>query len=533
MNWEICEEEWPDFRGRIYKNRPKNLGQMLRDTVKKYPDKVGFIYGSEKLTFAEFGKKVDRITSSLKRNNVKKGDRVSLLLGNSLMYPLCFFAITKLGAIAVTLNTRYKGEELAYEINDCESTAVIVEQDFWPNISPVRKDLKSVEKVVFVGENTPEGTVNIKELIERGDESLDDSFVKETDDAMILYTSGTTGKPKGAILSHRGLIATAMQVSQFADFQPEDRVTCVMPLFHVGGLVQIMLPHIFGGIPCVYVRAFKTKEFLEIMSSEKITKSPANVPNILWLMVNHPDIGNYDLSSYKATSLGASAITEEMIKRIKEKLPHLKIATGYGLTEASGVVSQTPFEDLERKLKSVGKALPLVDVGIMDDDGNMLPANTEGEIVVRGPGVIRGYWNNENATRATIVNGWLRTGDIGKIDDEGFIFILDRKKDMINRGGEKIFSLEVENVISKHPKVLEVAVVGAPDTMLGEVVKAVIVLRPGEVSNEEEIRVFCQKRLADYKVPKYVEFLDALPKNPAGKVVKGELKRAQQLSFEG
>ena len=205
-------------------------------------------------------------------------------------------------------------------------------------------------------------------------------------------------------------------------------------------------------------------------------------------------------------------------------LPHLKLSIGYGLTESDGIASTTPYEEALRKIEAAGKILPLVDAKIVDGEGKELPPNSVGEIVLRGPTVTKGYWGKPEATKATIADSWLHTGDIGKLDDEGYIYILDRKKDMINRGGEKIFSLEVENVISRNSKVLEVAVVAVPDKFLGEAVKAAIVLRPGQTADEEEIKNFCSQHLADYKVPKYVEFLDLLPRNPAGKIMKGDLR---------
>ena len=523
LGWEMIEEEWPDFKGRIFKNRPKSLIEMLENTLNKYSNRVGFICDHRKLTFREFDQIVNRIAAGLQKYHVKKGDRVSLLLGIGLEFPLCFFAIMKLGAIAVPLNTRFKGEELSYEINDSGSKILIVDPEYWLYIDPVRNDLKTVEKIFFNGPDVPKDALSFIELKENKEEILKKIRLDETDDVVIMYTSGTTGRPKGAILCHRGLIATAMQISDFIAYEPEDRVICVVPLFHITGLAMIMLSHIFSGIPCVYVRTFKIKDYLEMMSTEKITKS-IGVINIIWMMINHPEFEHYDFSSFKVAMLGGSPATEEMVKGILNKLPHLNVSVGYGLTESYGMVSSTPYEDSIRKIEAVGKMVPLMDAKIVDEKGKELPPNSVGEIILKGVRVMKGYWGNPEATRATIVDGWLYTGDIGKIDEEGFLYILDRKKDMINRGGEKIYSLEVENVISRHPKVLEVAVVGVPDKFLGEAVKAAIVLRTGQTADEEEFKNFCSEHLADYKVPKYIEFLDSLPRNPAGKVIKGDLK---------
>jgi acyl-CoA synthetase (AMP-forming)/AMP-acid ligase II len=429
----------------------------------------------------------------------------------------------KLGAIVVPLNTRFKGEELAYELNDSESKVLIVDEEFWPFMYSARGQLKTIKKIFFNGPHVPKGTLPFSLLKENREDVFTRAALSESDDAAIMYTSGTTGKPKGAILHQQGFVLTAMLVSDFIQFEPEDKMMCCIPLFHITGLSCLMLPPIFSGVACVYMRTFKTKDFLEIMAKEKVTQY-MGVVNVIWLMIHHPDFDQYDFSSFKTALFGGSPATEEMVRGIFNKLPHLQISVGYGLTEYFAIATSTPYEDALRKIKAVGKCLPTVDAKIVDDEGNALPTETIGEIVLKGAKVFKGYWKNPEATSATIVDGWVHTGDIGKIDEESFLYILDRKKDMINRGGEKIFSLEVENVISRYPKVLEVAVVGVPDTVMGEVVKACIALKPGENATAEEIKKFCAERLADYKVPKFVEFIDCLPRNPAGKVSKPELR---------
>jgi len=529
MGWEIVREEWPDFKGEIFKNRPGNIVELLENTVRKYPDKVGFISEDRRLTFKEFDGTVNRIAAGLSKHGIKKGDHVALLLGTQLEFPLSFFALMKLGAMVVPLNTRFKGEELAYEINDSESKVLIVDEEYWPFIDSVRGELKTVETVFFNGSNVPRGTLSFSLLKDNKEGVFPQAATSETDDAAIMYTSGTTGKPKGAVLHQRGMILTAMLVSDFIQFRPEDRMMCCIPLFHITGLTCLMLPPIFSGVACVYMRQFKTKEFLEIMAEEKVTQY-MGVINVIWLMINHPDFGRYDFSSFRTALFGGSPATEEMVRGIFNKLPHIQISVGYGLTECFAITTSTPFEDALRKIRAVGKCLPTVDVRIVDDEGRDVQTGRTGEILLRGAKVFRGYWKKPEATRETIVEGWVHTGDIGKVDEEGFVYVLDRKKDMINRGGEKIYSLEVENVICDNPKVLEVAVVGVPDRVMGEVVKACIALKPGATATEEEIKKFCAERLADYKVPKFVNFMDSLPRNPAGKVNKPELRNVPDRS---
>jgi acyl-CoA synthetase (AMP-forming)/AMP-acid ligase II len=521
--WEIVEAEWPDFKGPAFKNRPKNVVELLQDTVTKYPDRVGFIGGNWRLTYSEFDLIVNRIASGLEQHGIRRGDHVAALLGIQVEMALSFFAMMKLGAILVPLNTRFKGEELAYELNDSESKLLIVDEQYWPYIDSARGNLATVEKVFFSGADTPAGTLPFAQLRDHQDTAFTRADAAESDDVAILYTSGTTGKPKGAILHQRGFVLTAMLMSDFVQYEPQDKMICCVPLFHVTGLAMVMLSPIFSGVGAVYLKEFKTGEFLDIMARQKITHY-TGVINVIWLMINHPDFGKYDFSSFRVALLGGSPASEEMVRGIRSKLPHLKISVGYGLTESHGIVSATPYEDALRKINAAGKLIALGDAKIVDDDENELPRGSTGEILLKGAKVFKGYWNKPEATKETLVDGWLRTGDIGKIDNEGFLYILDRKKDMINRGGEKIFSLEVENLIFKYPKVMEVAVVGVPDRVFGEAVKAVIALKQGETATEEEIRKFCAEHLADYKVPKFVEFVASLPRNPAGKVVKAELR---------
>jgi long-chain acyl-CoA synthetase len=521
--WEIEEVEWLDGKNTAFKNRPMSVVEMLENTVRKYPDREAFISGDYRLTYSQFDNIVNRIAAGLEKHGVKRGDHVALLLGTQLEFPLSFFALMKLGVIIVPLNTRFKGGELAYEINDSESKVLIVDEDFWPFIESVRNQLETIERIFFNGPHVPKGTLPFSLLKESKENTFTQARLSEYDDAAIMYTSGTTGKPKGAILHQQGLVSTAMLVSDFIQYQPGDKIICCIPLSHITGLSSVMLPPIFSGVACVYMRTFKTKDFLEIMSQEKVTHY-MGVINVIWLMINHPDFDTYDFSFFKVALLGGSFASEEMVKGIFNKLPHLKISVGYGLTESFAIATSTPFEDALRKINAVGKLLLTMDAKIVDDVGNELPRGAIGEIVLKGAKVFRGYWKRPEATKATIVNGWLYTGDIGKIDDEGFLYILDRKKDMINRGGEKIYSLEVENVISANPKVLEVAVVGVTDKIMGEVVKACVALKPGETATEEEIKQCCAECLADYKVPKFVEFLESLPRNPAGKVTKVELR---------
>lgn len=518
------EEIFVDGQKRkTFKNRPRVLPDLLAVSVEKFSGKEGFVSGKQRLTYREFGETVDRIAAGLQRNGITKGDRVALLLGIQIDFPMCFFALMKLGAIAVPLNTRFTGEELSFEIIDSNCKVLIVDEEYWPAIEPKRKQLDTIGDIFFIGNGCPENIRSIAELTKSDTEAFVPAEVSEFDDALILYTSGTTGKPKGAVLHQHGLIVTAMLTSNVMQLADDDKLICSVPLFHVTGLAMAMLNQIYSGITGVYLKTFKTGEFLKTIAGEKITRY-IGVANVIWLMINHSDFDKYDFSSFRRIMIGGSPATEEMIKKIKLKLPHLDISAGYGLTESHGIVTTTPYEDAFRKIQAVGKALPLVDLKVVDEQGNALPPEGVGEILLHGVKVFKRYWNNPDATGSVLVDNWLYTGDIGKIDEEGFLYILDRKKDMINRGGEKVYSQEVENLIFNYSKVMEVAVVGVPDRVMGEAVKAVVALKPDCEATEEEIRKFCAAHLADFKVPKFIEFVQNLPRNLAGKVVKAALQ---------
>ncbi len=521
--WAIEQVQWPDFTGPAFKKRPRNVVELLHGTVAAYPERIGFIGGDWRLNYRDFDLLSDRIAAGLAAHGIRRGDHVAALLGIQVEMALCFFALMKLGAILVPLNTRFKGEELAYELNDSESKALIVDEAHWAYIDGVRNQLATVETIFYRGAGAPAGTLPFARLSEHDGTAFNRAELAESDAAAILYTSGTTGKPKGAILHQRGFVLTAMQMSDFVGYAAQDKMICCVPLFHVTGLAMVMLSPIFSGIGTVYLKEFKIGDFLETMARERITHY-TGVINVIWLLINHPDFDKYDFSSFKVALLGGSPASEEMVRGIMRKLPQLKISVGYGLTESHGIVSATPYADALRKIKAVGKLLALEDAKIVDEDANELPAEGAGEILLKSAKVFKGYWKKPEANKEALTDSWLHTGDIGKIDEEGFLYVLDRKKDMINRGGEKIYSLEVENLIFRNPKVLEVAVVGVPDSVFGEAVKAVIALKQGESATAEEIRTFCAEHLADYKVPQFVEFVAALPRNPAGKVVKAELR---------
>lgn len=505
----------------VYTDRPKNLYELLSKTVTKKGKLEAIITLDHRLTYNEFASMVNNLSKGLYHEyGIRKGDRVSIMLRNGWEFGVIFFALVKIGAIAVPLNTAYKGEEASFQINDSGSKMVFTDEEFLDTLMEIKSEIKGVENIIVTTKE------EFKRLIDKKDYKDIEIRIDEMDSAVIMYTSGTTGKPKGAILTHRGVIAEAMCISELFDWQCErDKNLCPVPLFHVTGLVMDFCGAVYAGIPTVFMKKFSASDALKIIEQEKIT-TMIGVPTILWLILNNPEFDRYNLNSLRMYGAGGSSTPEELIDLCLKKMPQLNLCPGYGLTEACGMtLTTTSIQEALRHKGSVGRAIPLIDIKVMDLEGKELPLGEPGELLIRGCQTLKEYWNNPEATKKTISDGWLHTGDIAKIDDEGYVYILDRIKDMINRGGEKIWSLEVENVLYRNPKVLEAAAVGVPDPVFGEEVKAVIVLKEGEKATPEEIQEFCSRFLAKFKIPKYVEFRESLPRNPAGKVIKESLKK--------
>ena len=523
--YEIEEKEANGKIERNFKNRLKNINEVLARTVKRYPNREGLIAGDRRLTFAELDNLSSRIAASLQHMcGVKKGDRVALHMGVGLDFPLAFFGLMKLGAMAVPLNTRFKGQELSYEINNSESSILIMDEEFWPAIESVRNQLKTVDRIFVTSDSPPSDTEPFSDLLIPRAGTVRPTVVNEKDIAAIMYTSGTTGHPKGAMQTHQGIIAADMLIDDLLEIDPDkDRIVCAVPLFHSIGLAMTTVQAVFTGIPCVYMRNYKTEDLMKTIQDEKISLL-IHVPTVVWLIANHAKFSKYDLSSLRIAFIGGASKSTELISRIRRRLPWIKIFEAFGMTETHTMDCLLTDSDIERKIHAVGQGIPIEELKIVDEKGRECPPGIPGELLLRGPKIIPGYWNNPEATREAIVDDWLHTGDVARIDEEGFVSILDRIKDMITRGGENIYSVEVENVLYRHPQILEAAVVGVPDRVMGEQVKAFIVLREGEKGSDEEIREFCGKYLADFKVPKYVESIDQLPRNPAGKIMKKALR---------
>lgn len=521
---QIIEENHFDNRLlRVYAGRPQSLTKLLRSSVALYAEKEVLVDGDSRITYQDFQRQVDTLAYNLSQEwGAQQGDRVALLLNNSKEFCLSMFALAQLGVITVPLNTRLKSAEIQFMLDNSGARYLIADIDFWPELVEIKDKLTTVKEIFIVGSWYPEGTLPFANLqVPNPGGIMADIY--EDDVAMIMYTSGTTGKPKGAMLTHLGMIHSAINYQQVMKTQSDERTLLVVPLFHVTGLIGQLIHILYIGGTAVLMRNYKTETMITLMEKESITFT-FSVPTIYVLMLINPNFSTYNLSAWRLAAYGGAPMSEDTINKLADSYPNLRMHNAYGATETSSPATILPCADYFRKIASVGLPVPVGKCKVVDEKGRELPPNQPGELWIKGPHIVPGYWANPEANAREFSDGFWHSGDLAMMDEEDYVYILDRKKEMINRGGEKIFCVEVENVLYGHPQIMEAAVVGVPDQVFGEQVKAVVVPKPDQNLTVEEVREFVSGKLADYKVPKYVEFTDILPRNPGGKVIKALLK---------
>ena len=503
-----------------------NLKVMLETVAKHYGGKTAIVLGDRRLSYAELDEASNKVANALIKIGVNKGDRVAMLLPNSPEFVVLYFGVTKIGAIAVPLDVKYKIDELASLFDDSQPKVLVTESPFLKPLVPVLSRFKYIEYVITIGLNSQYTgrSLSYQEIMDTSSAKRVEMTPEPDDIANIAYTSGPTFHPRGAMLSHQHLVAGAVILGDW--FQQTDKdvvVLFALPMHHVVGLEAVLLTSISRGSTVVMVPGLSISGLMEIIEREKATIF-IGVPFIFILMVRTATEEGikHDLSSLRLCCAGGAPIPVEVMKRFRQ-LYGLDIAQFLGLTEAAACVTCQSI-DGTGKLGSVGKPLPGYEVRIVDDNGKELPSNQPGEIIIKGS-ILDRYYNNPRATAETIRDGWLYTGDIGKVDGDGELFILGMKKEMIIAKGQNIYPGDIEDVLSAHPKITEVAVVGIPDELRGEVVRAVVSLKAGEVATEQEIKRFCLGHIANYKVPKQVIFLDSFPKTATGEIRKEDLKK--------
>jgi long-chain acyl-CoA synthetase len=548
--FEIVTEDVVGVPLQVYENRLRSL----REVIAMADGRVGvdlLVHGDRRLTYDEHNALVRRVATSFRELGIEHGDRVAILSANNVEWVVLFWAAAAIGAVVVPLNAWWKTDELEFGLRDSGAKLLFCDKRRWEPVRDLVDDLPDLEHVFVMDLEEPDGAgrPGVELLVDDGG-SLPDAAVAEDDLLAILYTSGTTGRPKGATITHRQALANLQNIfllgianaSRGGEAAPElasevqSATLLVVPLFHVTGCLATMTLCYASGAKLVLMPPgrFDPDTAMATIERERITTF-GGVPTIMWRIVESPSFDRYDLSSVVRVSYGGAPAAPELVQRIHERFPKVRktLATAYGLTESASVATSNTGDDYLTHPDSVGRPVPTVEIQVVDDGGQGVPIGDTGEIWLRGPTIMRrGYWNRPEATAEAITrDGWFRSGDIGRFGEDGFLYLVDRQKDMIIRGGENVYCVEVEQVLFEHPDVIDAAVVGVPDKVLGEEVKAVVQLKPGSSATAEDLRAHCAARLANFKVPAYVELRDeALPRNPAGKVLKN-LLRGDETAF--
>jgi len=538
------------------------LTETLAKAVKLFPRKRAIVCGGRRWTYQEFSGRVHQLSRYLKRMGLKKDDKVAILHPNCHTFLEAYYAIPQIGAISVPINTRLSPGEIAFILKDSESKLLIADSMFRSPLEPIRKEIRGIKKILWTGEGEGNpsppvphpkasargGTcgkrsmdLNYEEALRQEDSGpLPAPSIDGEDIAQIYYTSGTTGRPKGVMLSHKNVTTHALGTIAEVHLTDSDVWVHVAPLFHLADAWATWAMTWVGGTH-VLVREFDARAVLETLQREKVTLTNL-IPTMLNLMVNHPDAGKFDYGSLRVLLSGGAPIAPEVVRRIVETFKCDYIQT-YGMTETSPYLTlsilkehlrQLSDEDQLRFKSKTGREFIGVELKVVNEQGDEIKKDEKevGEIIVKGDIVTKGYWKLPEETKKSIKEGWLHTGDMAVIDEEGYVTIVDRKKDMILTGGENVYSTEVENILYMYPAILECAVVGVPDQKWGEAVKAIVVLKSGQRATEQEIIQFCKERIAHYKAPKSIDFIGALPRTGSGKIHKKNLRDKYWEGFE-
>ena len=497
-----------------------NVAQLGKESLERFGEYTSSIFEGKEYTNLEFDRWSNRVGNALKSLGVKRGDRVIIQLPNCLEVQVSFSGIFKIGAVVTPLSFLISAEETAYIYQDSTPVVVISSSEFMEKVSHGKASAPSIKHVISLDE-VPD-TLLFRDIVDKSSDELEMEDTSDEELAALLYTAGTTGRPKGVMLSHQALYANAKGQYEFhkGSIVPGSVALSSLPLSHSYGMASMNAGSLFG-VTGVSVRWFNTEDIFDAIQKYKVTLT-TQVPTMFVYQNMYPEPEKYDLSSMKYWISGSAPLDEETRKEFESKYPG-KIYQGWGLTEAGANNSCCPL-DKPYKPGSIGKPMNC-EMKVMDENDNEVKVGEIGEIVLKGHVVMSGYWNKPEETKEVLRGGWLRTGDMGYVDEEGYFFIVERKKNMIIKAGENIFPREIEEVVYQYPKVSETAVVGVPDQIYGEELKAFIVLKPGEKATEQEIIDFCKGKLTSFKTPKYVQFLDAFPKNPVGKILYKELRK--------
>jgi len=510
---------------------PKTVAKLLERCVYRYPDKIGVISGNTRKTYKEIDKRVNAFVQGMEQLGLKKGDRIAILSKNSYYYAEILFGCAKGGYCALPVNWRFQEKELEYVIQDSEANAIIFQEEFQEIIDRITATSPNLRHRVILGKNESEALINYESLIGSSSATEPNKKVNAEDLYLLVYTSGTTGRPKGVMLSHNNIYQNALEVASGLQLGEDTVCLIIPPLFHLAGLSRTFLPTLYAGGTNIFLSEFDVKIVLETIQRESVTFN-YTVPTMLFRVLDYEDVNKYDLSSLQVWGYGAAPMPLIRLKQAIDLVGPI-MNQGYGMTESSGCVCMLKKQDHRtsgtegemKRLLSVGREYGNNELRVVNEDGEDVSPGEVGEVVIRSETVMQGYWKKPDATAETIRNDWLFTGDLATWDADRYIYLVDRKHDMIISGGENIYPKEVEEIIYRHPAVLEAAVVAVRHPDWGEVPKAFITIRSGMKVTEKEIIDLTRTHLAHYKCPKSVQFVDELPKTASGKIARSQVMK--------
>jgi long-chain acyl-CoA synthetase len=539
----LVDAEIDGQQQRVFQNAPASL-RALFDAARGHTDAVFTVYEDERWSFTEFMARVDSMAAMMVDHfGITKGDRVAIAMRNYPEWIVAFAAATSIGGIAVCMNAWWTSEELEYGLEDSGAKLIVADQERIDRAASHLERLGTRALAVRCSGDLPEHAEHLDDVLVPG-APMPEIEINPEDDATILYTSGTTGHPKGAVSTHRAVMNALMSFGarstvNLAMEPPKHKhpfatsFILVVPLFHVTGLIPVMMSAVSGGFKLVMMYKWGPERALELIERENVTTF-VGVPTMSWDLLESPDFASRDTSSLLNVGGGGAPAPPELVKRVDQGFKRGRPGIGYGMTETNAYGPQNAGNDYLRKPRSAGRALPVMRVKVADDAGTEVPRGEVGEIMFSGPNLIRGYWNKPEATAEAIVEGWLRSGDIGRMDEEGFVFVEDRAKDMVLRGGENVYCAEVEAALYQYPSVYEAAVFGIPHPRLGEEVAAAIYPKSGESIDVDALKAYLKEHIAPFKIPTIVEICDEkLPRNAAGKFLKRSLRDELVAKREG
>ncbi|MEM9179456.1 MAG: class I adenylate-forming enzyme family protein [Pseudomonadota bacterium] len=534
---------------KIYVDAPPTIRTILELAEPQFGARDYLVYEDERVTFSAFTRAVEHFAKALRETyGVEKGDRVAVIMRNFPQWPVPFFAALSLGAIATPMNSWWTGDELEYGLQDSGAKVAVVDPQILTRIQDHLGNLPALENIIVArasGDLPGDNVRAMEDLIGPATSwaglekiGLPAAELAPDDDATIMYTSGTTGRPKGALASHRAIISNMLnsltcqmrmllrrgEAPPEPDPDEQNATLLAIPFFHATGAFAVLIPSMLQGNKIVSMYKWDAGEALPIIERESIN-NVGGVPAIAWQLLEHPERDNYDLSSIKAVSYGGAPSAPELVTTIKKRFPEAAPGNGWGMTETCATSSVNLGEDYVNRPDSAGAPPGAVEYKIVSPDGKVLPAGEVGELWCKGPMNCKAYWNKPEASAETFVDGWVVTGDLARLDDEGFLYLVDRAKDMLIRGGENIYCIEVESALYDHPAVMDASVVGIPHKVLGQEVGAVVQLKPDMNASEDELRAHVRNQLAAFKVPVEIQFQDdPLPRNANGKILKPVLR---------